>query len=153
VILSIVSGLLIWLILRRMSTRFRNKVLVFYILIIIPIAIISFISTFPRIGGYYRFSIFNCNFNIPLSYPLEITYCKTFGLSFPTTFDYYIKFFGYRIYLFDIVMYESWPFLLAAFLLGFLLFVINYLSTCLILFCIKKIVPYIVEIKNKKISA
>jgi len=140
-ILSIVSGLLIWLILHRKSTRFRNKVLIFYILIIIPIAIISFMSTFLRIGNY-QISIFIYNFYIPLSYPLEITQCDDIGLFLPQTFVYYIKFFGYRIYLFDIVIYHYWQPVLALLFLGFFLFVLNYISTCLTLFCIIKIVAY-----------
>ena len=146
-ILSIVSGLLIWLILHRKSTRFRNKVLIFYVLIIIPIAIISFMSTFLRIGDY-QISIFIYNFYIPLSYPFEITQCTGYGLFFPQTFVYYIKFFGYRIYLFDIVIYHYWQPILAFLFLGFFLFVLNYISTCLTLFCIKKIITYYRENKE-----
>ena len=140
-ILSIASGLLIWLILHRKSTRFRNKVIIFYILLIIPIAIISFMSTFLLIG-YYQISIFIYNFYIPLSYPIEITHCVDLLPTFPTTLEFYIKFFGYRIYLFDIIIYHYWQPILALLFLGFFLFVLNYLSTSLTLFGIKKVMEY-----------
>ena len=140
-ILSIVSGLLIWLILHRKSTRFRNKASTLYKIVIIPLVIISFMSTFLLIG-YYQKSIFICNFYIPLSYPLEITHCVDIMLWVPSNIDYFITFFGYRIYLFDIDVYHYWQPVLALLFLGFFLFVLNYLSTCLTLFCIKKIVVY-----------
>jgi hypothetical protein len=95
-------------------------------------------STFLLIG-YYQKSIFVYNFYIPLSYPLEITHRVDSGLMVPSNIDYFIIFFGYRIYLFDIDVYHHWQPVLILLFLGFFLFVLNYLSTSLTLFYIKKI--------------
>jgi len=140
-ILSIVSGSLIWLILRKKSIRFRNKVIIFCIFIIIPITIISFLSTILRIG-FYQISISLYDFYIPLSYPFEITKSQGSGLFIPQTFVYYIKIFGYRIHLFDIVDVNYGKAVLAFHFVGFFLLLLNYLSTCLTLFSIKKIITY-----------
>ncbi|MHA2039194.1 MAG: hypothetical protein ACW98X_22435, partial [Promethearchaeota archaeon] len=110
-----------------MSSRFRNKAWTLYLILIVPIAFISFMSTFLRIEDY-QISILYCNFYLPLSYPLEITNCSDIMPSDPTTFIYYFIFFGFRIHIFDIVNTVIHPFIVLLFL-GFFLFALNFLST------------------------
>ena len=92
--------------------------------------------------GYYNKHISSCDFYIPLSFPLEIMYCVLLNVGYPTKMDYIFILFGHRIFLFQIAVYHYWQPPLVLMFLGLSLFVLNYLSTSLTLFGIKKVMEY-----------
>jgi len=137
-ILSIIIGLLIWLIVKRNSSRIQIIKVPTYKLIFIPIGIISYLSTFV-ITGYYKVSIFSCNSYLPLSYPLEITHCSDNMPTIPTFMDFYFRICRYKIFLFKIAIYSTLQMIVILLLLGTILFILNYSCACIVLFIINKI--------------
>jgi len=136
--LSLVSGLVIRQLLKRKNTSTQIPKVSIFKWLLIPVGVFSFLSAFLIIG-YYQIVIFYCNSYIPLSYPFEITNCIDNMPTDPTIFDFYFKHFGYRIFLFELAAYSTWDIIASLFFLGFFLFVLNYLSTCLVLVCIEEI--------------
>ena len=125
------------MIIKRKISRLQIQKVTTYKLILIPIGIISFLSTFLIIG-YDEVSIFICNSYLPLSFPLEITHCVDEMPMYPTEIDFYFKIFEYKIFLFEIAIYSTWQVIGVLLLLGFFLFILNYSITCLVLLSIEK---------------